>query len=493
MKVEIHNLNVISNAEIDLKPLTVLIGPNNAGKTWLAYVLAGILGVQGWKEYAHAYAHEQLPKAYPPLDLAIEQVLTKGNATINLHDFAEKYGETYFQNVADYAQHWMNGYMGTQFTHFDTLKVALSLSEVKAEFLGRVEKYAMQRDIAGDLLSIRKKQDDKIIYFYTSTDDDESLTDKLLPEEIRERLVGTITQVLHQSLYPRVRVFPTTRTMLVAFPFYSNTRNTGTLPINDHIREVFKTIDEGIQKLQDLTGMNISTLSEKNARAATGAESNFLSMMSYVFRSGSKQRAAREKAAKNNSSIQKYRLLAEVLEKKILAGNINFSTPEPDPRRDILFQPTENVMLDMPIASSMVKELVPLVLYLRYLAEPGELLIIDEPEMNLHPIAQIQIIEFLALLANAGLKVLITTHSTYAVDHLSNLIEAYKQEKQDDIASLFLLKRKEAFISQTEVSIYSVEDGKVNTILDPEGNIDWRTFSDATKLVERIHFELLGD
>ncbi len=127
------------------------------------------------------------------------------------------------------------------------------------------------------------------------------------------------------------------------------------------------------------------------------------------------------------------------------------------------------------------------------LAEPGELLIIDEPEMNLHPTAQIQIIEFLALLANAGLKVLITTHSTYVVDHLSNLIEAHKHEKQDDIANLFQMKRKEAFISQTEVSVYSVEDGKVNTILDQEGNIDWRTFSDATKLVERIHFELLGD
>lgn len=33
----------------------------------------------------------------------------------------------------------------------------------------------------------------------------------------------------------------------------------------------------------------------------------------------------------------------------------------------------------------MVKELSPLVLYLRYLARAGELLIIDEPEMNLHP------------------------------------------------------------------------------------------------------------
>ena len=46
----------------------------------------------------------------------------------------------------------------------------------------------------------------------------------------------------------------------------------------------------------------------------------------------------------------------------------------------------------MTVSSSMVKELAPLVLYLRYLAKPDELVIIDEPEMNLHPAAQVQII-----------------------------------------------------------------------------------------------------
>ena len=75
----------------------------------------------------------------------------------------------------------------------------------------------------------------------------------------------------------------------------------------------------------------------------------------------------------------------------------------------------------------MTKELVPLVLYLRYLAEPDDLIVIDEPEMNLHPAAQVEIIEFLAMLVNAGLNVLITTHSPYIIDHISNLIVAKKQ------------------------------------------------------------------
>jgi len=67
----------------------------------------------------------------------------------------------------------------------------------------------------------------------------------------------------------------------------------------------------------------------------------------------------------------------------------------------------------MPIVSSMVKELAPLVLYLHYLVAPNDWIIIDEPEMNLHPTVQIEFIEFLAMLVNAGLQVLITTQSPY--------------------------------------------------------------------------------
>lgn len=138
----------------------------------------------------------------------------------------------------------------------------------------------------------------------------------------------------------------------------------------------------------------------------------------------------------------------------------------------------------------MVKELSSLVLYLRYLALPGELLIIDEPEMNLHPAAQVEIIEFLAMLVNAGLHVLITTHSPYIVDHLVNLMDANKHQNQDEIVGTFLLEQKDAFIAQDKVSVYSVENGKVDNILDPDGTIHWQTFSDVTRLVQRIHFDL---
>src|SRR2546426_159519 len=131
MKVEICNLGVISRTEIDLKPLTILIGPNNMGKTWLAYVLSGIFGQHGCDEYAQAYVRGQFPGSYSRLDDAIEKVLKEGNATIDLYQFAEEYGETYFQNVADYTRKWMHDYMSTQLANFSNMKVVIHLAETK--------------------------------------------------------------------------------------------------------------------------------------------------------------------------------------------------------------------------------------------------------------------------------------------------------------------------------------------------------------------------
>ena len=39
--------------------------------------------------------------------------------------------------------------------------------------------------------------------------------------------------------------------------------------------------------------------------------------------------------------------------------------------------------------------------------EPGDWLIIDEPEINLHPEAQARFTEFLAMLVNADLQILL--------------------------------------------------------------------------------------
>ena len=78
--------------------------------------------------------------------------------------------------------------------------------------------------------------------------------------------------------------------------------------------------------------------------------------------------------------------------------------------------------LPMHFASSSVKALTILYYYIFYYAQKGDFLLIDEPELNLHPDNQRKIARLLALLVNHGIKVLITTHSDYIVREINNLI-----------------------------------------------------------------------
>ena len=80
------------------------------------------------------------------------------------------------------------------------------------------------------------------------------------------------------------------------------------------------------------------------------------------------------------------------------------------------------VLVPLYLASSAVKSTFLLDLYINCLAEKNGLLIIDEPELNLHPDNQRKMASLLARLVNAGVKVLITTHSDYIIRELNNRI-----------------------------------------------------------------------
>lgn len=73
-------------------------------------------------------------------------------------------------------------------------------------------------------------------------------------------------------------------------------------------------------------------------------------------------------------------------------------------------------------ASSAARSLLVLWYWLNGLAAKGDLLMIDEPELNLHPINQRKLARFLAKLANLGVKVFVTTHSDYITKEFNTLI-----------------------------------------------------------------------
>ncbi len=73
-------------------------------------------------------------------------------------------------------------------------------------------------------------------------------------------------------------------------------------------------------------------------------------------------------------------------------------------------------------ASSMVSELAPVVLYLRHMIKPGNVLIVEEPESHLHPAMQVEFTRQLAVLVEEGIRVIVTTHSEWLLEELTNIV-----------------------------------------------------------------------
>lgn len=114
--------------------------------------------------------------------------------------------------------------------------------------------------------------------------------------------------------------------------------------------------------------------------------------------------------------------LPQRLENEILRGTIHIKNSVAG-YPVFTYQPT-GWKEDMPLmnASSMVSELAPVVLYLRHVVSPGEVLIIEEPEAHLHPEMQVAFIRHLAAAVRSGIRVIITTHSEWVLEELANLV-----------------------------------------------------------------------
>jgi hypothetical protein len=453
MNVKIRNLGVIHNASIDLKPLTVFIGENSMGKTWAAYTLSAIFGPHGYENYLKAYLEGKTEQTYPPLEQAIKQLLEHGHAQIDLLQFADEYAEAYINDVARLAPSWMRTLMATERVTFDHLQVQINLANAKSPFLEKLTALSLEKrlsvgSLTPALLNALKESGKTSLYFYSESG--EALNQ--LPVRAVTKFVSMqLFQILHKTFYSNVSILPTERTGFINFPEQEK--------IN---------FEEALEEPEQ---------SEPVKR--------FRKMMRRTYQSSLVDRTAHD-----NPLISNYLKLADFLETAILRGKLHFE--DSGLQKELLFQPNENSKIEMPIVSSMVKELAPLVLALRYVIKPNEWLIIDEPEMNLHPSAQVQLIEFLAMLVNAGLPILITTHSPYIVDHIANLMQAAKNEDKEGIKTLFYLKQTAAFIPQEKVSVYLFEKGTAQNVVNEDGIIDWRTFDEVSSDVSDIYPQLLN-
>ncbi len=104
----------------------------------------------------------------------------------------------------------------------------------------------------------------------------------------------------------------------------------------------------------------------------------------------------------------------------------------------------EKVKVPLKSTSSSIKSLYGLEFYINYLYKKGDILFIDEPEMNLDPQNQIRIAQILTELIKEDVQIIISTHSDYLVRAITNELLKDKLNKMntDETVSTYYFSEK---------------------------------------------------
>jgi hypothetical protein len=468
MKINISNLGTVVNAQIELKPLTCFIGDNSTGKTWTAYAIASILGSYGHKRYLEAYLDNKTEFKFQPIEKAISTLTDKGSASINLREFLTHYAERYLNEVALLVPQWLNLFMATKYAHFDHTKISVEFTPAfLTQLIDRLNHFgtrATEKSVGkkGSLLSLNalKEKDHGNLYYYITSDSND-IPDLIKNKEIQRFITSVAFEVIRQIIASNTPIFPAERTAFITLP----------IPFIDRDDE------------NNVTKPSNNGGSTSKRVVLSEPVKSFMAMLS----SATTNVFDRQKQLEE-PKMSHLMTLAYLLENDILLGKVEFE--ESGSALEVLYKPTDEINLEVKVSAAMIKELAPLSLYLKYLAEPNDLVIIDEPEMNLHPAAQAEMTEFMGMLVNAGLNLLITTHSPYIVDHLVNLMRASDYDNQEQIKKHFYLEKEGAFISKDDVSVYLFDEGTAKNLLSESGHIEWDTFSDVSSDIAQIYSKM---
>ncbi|MCU0323976.1 MAG: AAA family ATPase [Spirosomaceae bacterium] len=141
----------------------------------------------------------------------------------------------------------------------------------------------------------------------------------------------------------------------------------------------------------------------------------------------------------NNNRKSEYSRVVTKIEQELIGGEIYFD----DSVKKLKYKSFDTGLdLELHETSSMIAEIAPIVAHLKYiLPNSKSILFIEEPEAHLHPKIQVEMMRIYADLVNAGVKVVMTTHSDFMMNELTNLILERKL-KPEKVASYHLVMGK---------------------------------------------------
>lgn len=170
---------------------------------------------------------------------------------------------------------------------------------------------------------------------------------------------------------------------------------------------------------------------------------------------------------------------------ELLDGQVHIEKEEVSNYPRFTYQPEGwNENLSLMNASSMVTELAPVIFYFRHKIQSKNVLIIEEPESHLHPTKQVEFINLLADWIKSGIRVIITTHSEWILEALSNIVNRserslLKTESNND----------EILLSQENVGVWLFKKDSVNGSSVEEIKFDENDMysSDFEEVAQNLH------
>ena len=414
LRLEVTDLGPVARACVDLRPLTVFVGPSNTGKTWLATVAYAVhrhfaAGPRGWR-----LGFPRGPETPDPPEGTNKELVRIAE---RLAASTSRTAQPVAQGIpltpgVEAALRW---YLGLQGGALGT--------EIERCFGVDAGRHLVRREGAGRARILLRHEMEGVCApaVHELTFGDERWTfQSTIPDGLRipsDFSSGEFPAhvLLNELPSGSDRTFSTMGAIAaladLVLPsrhpaFYLPADRTGLM--NAHSTVVSALIQSatmaGIRRADPLPLLS-------------GVRGDFLEQLVEMASSVSRRQG------RSRHGRERLRRLGKRIEDGILGGAVKVGGLPGVTYPHFTYHPGGwKAGLPLANASSMVSELAPVVLYLRHVVVPHDLLIIDEPESHLHPAMQVAFTQRIAQIAQAGVRVIVTTHSEWVLEALGNVV-----------------------------------------------------------------------
>lgn len=455
MKIIIKDLGVLKEAEFELGDLTLICGRNNTGKTYATYALFGFL--LDWQRFMRVEVSDQ----------EIRDLVNGGATRIDITRHARKAKNILSQGCRRYTQQ-LPRIFASNSKHFKETQFQVELElDLESTLFPAFERKI--RSKKSELLSLSKPEGSGCLVVSLSAD-----TEKIeLPTEI---IKGAISDIINEIIFGRY--FPE--------PFIASAERTGVVIFSKELDFARNRLLEEMGRAEkDIDPMELLFRSYNDYALPVRANVDFTRRVADI--------------TKADSFIVKKHAwvldeFTDIIGGEYVSGSNN----------SIYFKPSgKRLRLSMGESSGAARSMLDIGSYLRHIAKPGDLLMVDEPELSLHPENQRRVARLFARLINLGIRVFITTHSDYIVKELSTLIMLNQDKSYLKRISEREGYRREELLDAGRVKVYVAEKAlmKTNngskrrswhqtlaeTEVSRERGIDARSFDEEINKMNEIH------